>query len=931
MLSTQPTGVSQSGAEADVSGPSSSSRRWLPGSAWARLWTLFLALSGIKLALVFLLGKRLFDVHWRVAAVETRWWDYLAFAGFVGLGTLSLWKLGKKCQGLGVPTVRVVNASVLALGLVFIFLTFRIGQDSNCLMPILSGVLDWKDLWPYLSLNLFFQRPFLAGWLFVYALLYYFAARKQGESWMLCITALVAGAYAALNLRELAAFRNELLVADCLGVAGLMAVWRTRDSKSKSDKSRARWFLALPLVWCVVAAGKFFSLMPPELGISLTYFELLLVTTVCLVSAAIILAWRRGVPPAWSGVALFFLAGFLLLVNSHHPLAANFNRLICLGFELPHYLMGELLVTLVVAGLAFVYCRWRPGGSWWWLDGLALMLIALALVDFRLQQIIGARLEWHVLAMGNSSKMIWRMAGPYLPGVCVGLAGLGLCYALVWRGLRRWFFPAWRKVSSDGSFSPSLVYASAAFVSLGLLGQVLADPDKAEGQTVLQLARTSPFWKRMVNRPLSREQFLRSAQSLQLGDLNPSSLPPANSRPADLNVVLVFLESTYNQHLSLFGASEETQPLLSKYKDRMELFPSFFSTFASSIHARFASFTGLYPVRDYNAFTLERVPVKSIFEILHDNGYTCSLFYSSFLDFTGFRNFLQQRGLDQLYDADTMPGKRKTEPVAWGLREEETLDGMREQIRKYGENGQRFFLTYVPAAPHYPYEKVPERFHKYKPGEMGDYTPLYLNELLYMDWVLASLVDQLKESGLLDKTLVVITDDHGEWLGDNGGPIGHGWWLTPELVNAPLIVMDPRKPGCRVNTTVGSQVDLLPTMLDLLSIPIPQRQLYQGRSLYASERDPGRRAYLNSMQQYGVLEANRLFLGDRDRKQAGRAAPANAWTISNEGARTVFTPMGAGPAVLMDKFDDFQANLLRNYAYYCEMMAGEGPLVTKTQ
>jgi len=46
--------------------------------------------------------------------------------------------------------------------------------------------------------------------------------------------------------------------------------------------------------------------------------------------------------------------------------------------------------------------------------------------------------------------------------------------------------------------------------------------------------------------------------------------------------------------------------------------------------------------------------------------------------------------------------------------------------------------------------------------KFGDLTPFYLNELLYMDWTISSIIDELKESGLLDKTMVVITADHGE-------------------------------------------------------------------------------------------------------------------------------------------------------------------------
>jgi arylsulfatase A-like enzyme len=387
-----------------------------------------------------------------------------------------------------------------------------------------------------------------------------------------------------------------------------------------------------------------------------------------------------------------------------------------------------------------------------------------------------------------------------------------------------------------------------------------------------------------------------------------------------LNVVLIFLESSYNKHLSLFGSSEATQPLLSKYQDRMEVFPNFFSSFAGSIQARFATFTGLYPVRDFNQFTMQRVPVKSIFEVLHDNGYTSSMFYSSFLDYTGFRDFLKNRGIDELYDADTMPGHRTTERVSWGLREEETLGAIRSQIKKYAGANQRFMLTYVPAAPHYPYDCVPEAFRHFKPSEVGDFTPLYLNELLYMDWVMASIVDQLKESGLLEKTLVVITDDHGEMLGAKGSSIGHGWVITPELANAPLIIMDPQNPGHHLNYTLGSQIDLLPTLLDVLKISVPSKQLYEGRSLYAPEAADHRLVYLNSYEQYGVLAGDQFLSGDR--KADAASSPGTAYAISNQGSQTLFTADHTAKQrpLLIRPFDDFQENLLRNYSFYCKLV-----------
>jgi phosphoglycerol transferase MdoB-like AlkP superfamily enzyme len=880
----------------------------IPAKVRARLLVLFLALAGIKVALLVRLGKGLFETHWRLEAPTPAWGDYILFALFVVLGFLSVLKLHRHCAAAGVKAIRAANVTLFCFGLLFILLTFHT-QGKNYLYPILSGILDWNSLVPYLSLDFFFQPPFLGAWIFAYALTYYFLARSGRESWALYLTAAFGAVYAGVALRDLSASRDELLVVDCLGLASLLVGW------NPSAKVAPVWF-AIPLAWCVFLAAELFWFTPPEVWLAATYFRLLVYASTLLFAGATLIAFRRGFGRGWSGLLLFYLFGFLLLASRNYPIAINFNHVICLGLKLPHYFVGEILVVGFLALVAMGWAKIFPRVRFWWLDVLSIALIALAFIDFRLCQLLAVRLGWDILALGGTVKMMWRMAKPYLPGALAAVAGLAIVYRLAVAKVRKWFESA-RDHIGDGSSpsrNPGLIYAATAFLLLGLLGVLTAAPDKAEGQAALRLAQTSPVWKRAMAKTMKPEDFLRTAQALGMGELNATVSAPASPK-SDLNVVLVFMESSYNKHLSLFGGSEDTQPLLSKYRDRMELYPNFFSSFASSIHARFATFTSLYPVRDYNAFTLEHVPVKSIFEVLHDNDYSCSLFYSSFLDYTGFRNFLANRGFDAVYDADTMPGERKTEAVSWGLREEETLAAMQNQIKAYAASKKRFFLTYVPAAPHYPYDKMPDRFHKYKIGEMGDYSPLYLNELLYMDWVLASIVGQLEESGLLDHTLVIITNDHGEMLGQHGGPIGHGFMLSPELVNTPLIIMDPRKPGYRINSTIGSQIDLLPTTLELLGIPVPADQLYEGRSLASVGDHDQRFIYLSSMQQFGVIQENRLMLGDRDRDNG---ALTGVFSIANEGAKTVFSedPGSAKPPVSIKQFDDFQENLLRNYSQY---------------
>jgi hypothetical protein len=910
----------------------------LPAAARARLWLVFLALVVVKLIIIAGLNNHLYEIHWRTLGLDPSWVDSAAFVVFVGLGLLSLLRLGQHCRAAGFKAVRAANAVVVGLGLAVIFFTFHTGEK-NYLYPIFAHVLRWSSLGPYLTLDLFFRPPYLSVWLFGYGAAYYVLLRTGRELWTTHLTTLSAGAYAIICLSELGSYRNELLLVDCLGL-----VWLAQGRGWRTDFS-LRWLL-IPATWTLFFALMILRLVFPILEpLSVTYLLLVLGCSVILFGLATLAAHRYGFLTPWSNLLPFYFVGFLLLANTHYPLAGNYDNLVCLSLEFPRYFVGELVVLTVLAVGAGLWHRWLPKAGFWWLDVLNLTLILVALIDLRLSQIMGVRLQWEVLDFASSPKMMWRMAQPYLPGLLAGLVGAVVIYVILLRVLVAWLSTT-RGSSVHGSNRKPLAsssssneraggsesiaprarvnhgfrYLAACFVALALLGLALANEDKGLGQAMVNLA--SPLWARATHRTLAPDQLLASASALGLGDFpepRPAANPPVTR---DLNVVLVFLESSFNRHLSLFGSPEETQPLLSKYKDRMELYPNFFSDFAGSIQARFATFTSLYPVRDFNAFTLHRVRVKSIFEILHEHGYASSLFYSSYFDYTGFGDFLQQRGIDEMYDADTMPGQRGTERISWGLREEETLGAMRRQIQKYAQSQQKFFLTYVPAAPHYPYDCVPAAFKKFPMKDPGDFTPMYLNELLYIDWVLASLVDQLKDSGLLDHTLVIITNDHGEKTGADGETIGHGWVLTPQLANTPLIIMDPARPGYRLNYTIGSQVDLLPTLLDRLGLPLPPGELYQGCSLETTNR-PDRCIYLNTYQQFGVIIRDRLLIGDRQTDQPGALASAMAaYTISNQGSRTIFTEDRTSPvSVSIRRFDEFQENLLHDYSRYSSALA----------
>jgi hypothetical protein len=75
----------------------------------------------------------------------------------------------------------------------------------------------------------------------------------------------------------------------------------------------------------------------------------------------------------------------------------------------------------------------------------------------------------------------------------------------------------------------------------------------------------------------------------------------------------------------------------------------------------------------------------------------------------------------------------------------------------------------------------------------------------------------LRERGLLERTLVIFTSDHGELLGEYGGFVGHAFPAVPELVHVPTVFIHPDLPAAERRTDHVCHVDFVPTVIDLLT------------------------------------------------------------------------------------------------------------------
>ena len=113
---------------------------------------------------------------------------------------------------------------------------------------------------------------------------------------------------------------------------------------------------------------------------------------------------------------------------------------------------------------------------------------------------------------------------------------------------------------------------------------------------------------------------------------------------------------------------------------------------------------------------------------------------------------------------------------------------------------------------------IASRPRRMRPQDWAWIRALYDAEVTYHDTHMGRFLEAASKLGILDDTLLIVTNDHGEELRDHG-KLGHGHSLFDELVRAPLVIRYPPlfRPGQRVGDPVEN-VDLFPTIVEALGL-----------------------------------------------------------------------------------------------------------------
>jgi len=310
----------------------------------------------------------------------------------------------------------------------------------------------------------------------------------------------------------------------------------------------------------------------------------------------------------------------------------------------------------------------------------------------------------------------------------------------------------------------------------------------------------------------------------------------AAPRPAR-NLLIITLDTTRADHLSAYGGREAKTPVLERLAREGTRFEYAFAAAPVTLPSHASLFTGLYPtahgIRNNGNFRLE-AGALTLAEALRAQRFTNgAVIGSQVLD--------SRYGLDQGFDDydDQLPPEERVKTLFTERTATEVADRGIDWLRQRGE--ERWFLWLHFFDPHFEY-RPPEPFKTEYAGHPYD------GEIAYADREVGRVLEALRELGQLDTTLVVVTSDHGEGLGDHGES-SHGLFVYDATMRVPLLLRHPGSvPAGRVVAPLVRLIDVFPTALDLLALP-PAAPGIHGvtlRPLLEGKQDPPRQAWLES-------------------------------------------------------------------------------------
>ncbi len=405
------------------------------------------------------------------------------------------------------------------------------------------------------------------------------------------------------------------------------------------------------------------------------------------------------------------------------------------------------------------------------------------------------------------------------------------------------------------------------------------------GPRVLEQSRRHLGWRESLPLEVFRRKgcALCVAASLMLLALSACQVEPSKREAARPNILWVIWDTARASNMSIYGYDRPTTPHLEQWVQRARVFSNVLSTATTTIPSHASMFTGMLPaqhgVDDGHPKLGDQH--QTIAEILKAAGYRTYLFSAN--PYVGKPTSLS-RGFDEvehpwspafkdeatrIIEAKTRPYSTDGEPPSWAryVKTAGSLagQGLSNWLEQSGDEPFFAVLNYMEA--HLPL--VPDRHYREQfmtdaeliqsyqspvlgmtvwrytaglmdlsEGRLAALRRTYDAAIAELDHLFFELLRSLEQSGHLSNTVIVLTADHGELLGEHH-MLNHQYSVHDPLLRIPLIISHPTLVDPGRDDRPAMNVDLFPTLLELAGVSVETPYRSEAVSLFAgrSERD----------------------------------------------------------------------------------------------
>lgn len=318
----------------------------------------------------------------------------------------------------------------------------------------------------------------------------------------------------------------------------------------------------------------------------------------------------------------------------------------------------------------------------------------------------------------------------------------------------------------------------------------------------------------------------------------PIAIPEVEGRP---NVLLISLDNVRADRMSSYGNPRQTTPNLDSLAKRGTRFADCTSQAPFTPHSYSSLFSSLHvsdlPVRERARGSNEPVVRAGLEEyhltlpeVMQDAGYhTAAILRGWFTPAFGLT-----QGYDRVIYKNQPTSGMVDDSIRWLRAWKEKASDRPFFLFAYAVDVHYRFMDRRPASSHV-FGGNPEGFNidrtvlepynkgrlKPTPAELENALTLYDEGLYWADREIKPLLDELKALGVDDSTIVVFASDHGEEFTEHGY-LSHGQSNFRTVVHVPLIIHDPRVRRGRTIEEPVMNIDLMPTILELCRIPVPE-------------------------------------------------------------------------------------------------------------